>query len=231
MSKILEELEEIVGKGRIKRDEPMDLHTAQKIGGIAEYYIEVEKLDELIKIVRHARNLGVALLVFGSGSRVKMPEQGVAGLLIKNNCRRFDKASMKGKIRDNQVGVQEVLVSAEAGVPMNQLVRFSIEEGLEGLEYQLGMPGTVGGALYTNAKYAPKNIYARSHLFSLSLLDKTGEVQSFTKDLPHFLFTDDEFAETEEVILSAVFKLLPYDKKILWQRGREAVEYRSGQNG
>ena len=98
----------------------------------------------------------VCLFIFlGSGTRVESVKQ-IKGLVIKNLCRRFDKASVKGTIRKNEIGVENMQVYAQAGVLMNQLVRYTIEEGLSGLEYQLGLPGTVGGAIYTNAKYKPK---------------------------------------------------------------------------
>jgi UDP-N-acetylmuramate dehydrogenase len=228
---VLSKLEDVIGVGRIKQGELLAEHSVLKKGGLAQWYVELDKTEELIRLVREARKLDVPIFLFGSGAGYQLApgytsDHYFPGLVIKNACRRFDKASMKGTIRDNQVGVAEVLVSAEAGVIMNQLVRYTIEEGLEGLEYQLGIPGTVGGAIYTNARYKPKNILARSHLYSLRILDTDGQVQMFTGDLPHFVSMDEEW-ETKEIILSAVFKLVPYDKKILWGRGQEAVEFRN----
>lgn len=121
-------------------------------------------------------------------------------------------------------------VYAQAGVLMNQLVRFTIEEGLSGLEYQLGLPGTVGGAIYTNAKYKPKYLPVNKVLQSVTLLSESGEVQTYNGEVPYFVYTDEDWSESKDVILSVVFKLAPLDKKILWERAQEAVEWRN-QNG
>jgi UDP-N-acetylmuramate dehydrogenase len=121
-------------------------------------------------------------------------------------------------------------VYAQAGVLMNQLVRFTIEEGLSGLEYQLGLPGTVGGAIYTNAKYKPKYLPVNKVLQSVTLLNETGDVQTYNGEVPYFVYTDEEWHDSKDVILSAVFKLTPMDKKTLWEKAEEAVKWRN-ENG
>lgn len=225
MNRTLDALEGAIGGRRVRLDESLDTHTILKEKGHAEFYIETDTTDDLIKIVREARRLGFPVFILGGGSYARIPDNGIKGLVVKNNCRRFDKMNIRGAIRNSQVGVQEVIVSAESGVILNQLVRFTIEEGLEGLEYQLGLPGTLGGAICTNAKY--KNKHVRDFLYSIRILGGNGEVQVYTKDLPYFLSPEAELQETEDVILSAVFKLAPEDKKILWRRGEEALGYRN----
>lgn len=217
-------LEERIGK-KIKLNEPLTEHTLLKSDAVAEMYVTIDAQDMLIKTVTEARALQIPVYILGSGARIK-PKIHINGLVIKNLCRRFDKASMKGTIKQSKVGVNDVQVYAQAGVLMNQLVRFTIEEGLSGLEYQLGMPGTVGGAIATNAKYEPKYLLVNKCLQSLTLLSEDGSVQAYNKEVPYFVYTDDTWQETKDIILSAVFKLTPEDKKILWERGEEAVRWR-----
>jgi len=221
-------LEEIIKK-RVKEQEPLDEHTLLKVPVHAEFYIEIDAQDMLIKAVNAARNLNIPVYILGSGARIHS-EKKIKGLVIKNLCRRFDKASVKGTIRKNEIGVENMQVYAQAGVLMNQLVRFTIEEGLSGLEYQLGLPGTVGGAIYTNAKYKPKYLPVNKVLQSVTLLSENGDVQTYNGEVPYFVYTDDEWVESKDVILSAVFKLTPMDKKILWERAEEAVKWRN-ENG
>ena len=137
--------------------------------------------------------------------------------MIKNNSRRFDKMSMRGKIHEQEIGVSEVLVQADSGALMNQLVRFTIEEGLSGLEYQLGLPGTVGGAIYTNAKY--KRHFVTECLQAIQVLTPTGATEMHMQNFDKYLESG--------ILLSAIFRLLPEEKKLLWERGHEAVEYRN----
>ncbi len=223
-----EKLEEII-KRKLKLQEPLSEHTLLKIPVHAEFYLEIDAQDVLIKTVNAARSLGIPVFILGSGARIAS-EKDIKGLVIKNLCRRFDKASVKGTIRKNEIGVENMQVYAQAGVLMNQLVRFTIEEGLSGLEYQLGLPGTVGGAIYTNAKYKPKYLPVNKVLQTVTLLSETGDVQTYNGEVPYFVYTDEEWTESKDVILSAVFKLMPLDKKILWERAQEAVEWRN-QNG
>ncbi|HVA96427.1 MAG TPA: FAD-binding protein [Candidatus Acidoferrales bacterium] len=218
-------LEEII-KRKVKVHEPLDGHTVLKVPAFAELYFETDAQDILIKAVNAARNLGLPVYLLGSGSSIETGQE-IKGLVIKNLCRRFDKVSVKGTIKKSEVGVENMQVYAQAGVLMNQLVRFTIEEGLAGLEYQLGLPGTVGGAIFTNAKYKPKYLPVNKVLQSVTLLSETGDVQTYNGEVPYFVYTDDEWHESKDVILSVVFKLTPGDKKTLWERAEEAVRWRN----
>jgi UDP-N-acetylmuramate dehydrogenase len=216
MSEIRERLQERIGR-RIAVNEQLAQHTVLKENTLCEYFLEVDKTDDLVKAVLAARELGIPVAVLGSGSYLSLPDETIVGLVIKNNSRRFDKMSMRGTIQDQEIGVSEVLVQAESGTLMNQLVRFTIEEGLCGLEYQLGLPGTVGGAIYTNAKY--KKHFVNDVLSAVRVLTEEGKIEMHMQNIETHL--------EDGILLSAIFRLLPEDKKILWERGREAVEYRS----
>ncbi len=218
-------LEEILRR-KVKVHEPLDEHTLLKVPVFAEMYVEIDAQDVLIKTVNAARSLHLPVYILGSGARINTKKE-IKGLVIKNLCRRFDKASVKGTIRKQEIGVENMQVYAQAGVLMNQLVRFTIEEGLSGLEYQLGLPGTVGGAIYTNAKYKPKYLPVNKVLQSVTLLNETGDVQTYNGEVPYFVYTDEEWHESKDIILSAVFKLTPLDKKTLWERAEEAVKWRN----
>src|SRR5882672_4051655 len=134
---------EAIIKRSVKEHEPLDTHTILKVPAIAEMYLEIDAQDVLIKTINAARSLGLPVYLLGSGTRIESGKN-IKGLVIKNLCRRFEKASMKGTIKKNEIGFEHMKVYAQAGALMNQLVRFTIEEGLSGLEYQLGLPGTVG---------------------------------------------------------------------------------------
>jgi len=219
------ELEKAIGR-KINVHESLAEHTLLKLPVSAEMYLEIDAQDILIKTVNAARKLQIPVHILGSGARLDA-KSDIEGLVIKNLCRRFDKASMKGTIKKNEIGVEHMQVYAQAGVLMNQLVRFTIEEGLSGLEYQLGLPGTVGGAVFTNAKYKPKYLMVNKALQSVTLLNESGDVQTYNGDVPYFVYTDDEWHESKDIILSVVFKLTPEDKKILWERAEEAVKWRN----
>lgn len=227
MDKTLQELEKVLGQNRVRVREPMSAHTTFKIGGPAEYYIEVEKLDDLVKAAVTARKLSLPAFVFGGGSNVIIADHGMKGLVIKNNCRRFEIASMAGKVKNQKIDVDKALVYAESGVIINQLVRFTIEQGLGGLEYQLGLPGTVGGGVYMNSNFPRKGVYVGDCLYRANLLGKDGQVKEVDNAYFHFAYDKSILQETGEIVLSVIFKLEKSDKKVLWEKASEALNYRN----
>jgi UDP-N-acetylmuramate dehydrogenase len=211
---------------RIKHNELLYKHTIIKTDKIADLYIETEILDDLVKIINLARKLTIPIYILGGGSGIKIPAKNIEGLVIKNNCRKFHSMGLKGKIRENQMGVEEVLVYAESGALMNQLVRYTIQEGLEGLEYQLGLPGTVGGAIVTNAKYIPRYLPMSKSVHSIKILHEDGELKNYIGQLPFFYQNEDAWEQSNDCILSVAFRMMPSDQKILWERGNEATKNR-----
>lgn len=226
MDKNLQELQKIFGS-RLKTGELMSKHTTFKLGGPAEYYIDVDKIEDFVKAVKKARELKIPFFVLGGGSNLIVSDNGIKGLVIKNNCRRFDVMSMIGKVKNKKIDVNKALVYAESGVIMNQLVRFTIEEGLSGLEYQLGLPGTVGGAIYMNSNFPRKGKYVGDCVYKARLLTVDGEIKEVENSYFNFAYDKSVLQESGEIVLSVIFKLEPMDKKILWERGTEALNYRT----
>lgn len=225
---ILTELEEILGQKRVRENEPMSLHTTFKIGGPAQFYIDVDSTDDLAGAVTAGRSLGLSVFIFGGGSNIIVADHGIKGLVIKNNCRRFEVTSMAGRIKNREISVRRALVYAESGVIMNQLVRFTVEQGLGGLEYQLGLPGTVGGAIFMNSNFPRKNVYVGDCLYRAKLLTHEGSVKEVDNAYFHFAYDKSILQETNEILLFATFQLNPGDKKTLWEKATEALTYRSG---
>ncbi len=231
MKKKFKALQEFFGENRIRIKEPLELHTIAKVKNLAQFYIEVQTVDEIIKGIRIAHNLQFPYLVFGSGSNLAIDDKIFPGLVIKNNCRRFDIMSMIGKMKNKEgwkMDVNQASVFAEGGVIMNQLVRFTIEHGLGGLENQLGLPGTVGGAIYFNSHHEPKKSSVGDFLYNAKLLTKEGEVKEVDQSYFKFVYGKSSvLKDTQEILLSAVFKLTPQDKKVLWEKATEALKYRN----
>lgn len=227
MDKNLEELEKNFGTNRIRRDEPMNSHTTFKVGGPAKYYISIDKIEDLVKAINVAKKINLPVFILGGGSNIIISDEGFNGLVIKNNCHYFEILRMSGRIKNRKIDVDCAMVYAESGVIMNQLVRFTIENGLKGLEYNLGLPGTVGGAIFMNSNFPKKDVYVGDCVYSAKLLTKKGEVIEVDHSYFHFGYDKSILQETGDIVLSVVFKLLPGDKKELWEKGTEALNYRN----
>ena len=228
MDKTLEKLRELLGTSRVKVDEPMRLHATFKIGGPAQLYLEVETIEDLVASVTHARNLGVSVFIVGGGSNIIVSDKGIKGLVIKNNCRKFDVASMGGKIVNGKIDVSGAFVMAQSGVIMNQLVRFTVDQGLGGLEYQLGLPGTVGGAVCMNSNFPLKQAYMGDCVYRAKLLTPEGEIKEVDNSYFHFAYDYSILQKTGDIVLSVIFKLVPMDTAVLKERSMEAMTHRSG---
>lgn len=223
----LKELEEVFGQNRVRQNESMSLHTTFKIGGPAQYYVDIDKIEDLVKTVRVANKLEIPFFVVGGGSNMIVSDEGIKGLVVKNNCRRFEMMKMSGRVKNKKIDVDKALLHVESGVIMNQLVRFTIDEGFEGLEYQLGLPGTVGGAIFMNSNFPKKGVYVGDCLYRAELITRDGELKQVDKSYFHFAYDKSILQETGEILLSVIFQLSNSDKKILWEKGMEALNYRT----
>lgn len=220
-------LKDAFGDQRVKTHEPMAHHTSIRTGGPAELYLEVEWTEDLFTAFSIASDHGLQITVLGSGTSVLVSDNGVAGLVLKNNCRKFELMSMIGKVRNNEVAVDKAYVYAEGGALMNSVVRYVIEQGYGGLEYALGLPGTVGGALTTNASYPPSGFSIADQVRKARILKKTGEIADVGPDYFHFQPQRSNIPETGDIVLSVMFALTPMHQGLLWQRGDEALAFRT----
>ncbi len=132
--------------GRARRNEALAGHTTFRIGGPAEVWLAVESAPELVQAVTLARRHGAPVLVLGSGANVLVSDAGVRGLVIENRASRVDFPP----VAQVETGA-EVLLTVESGVALPSLARRCARRGLSGLEWAVGVPGTVGGAVVNNA--------------------------------------------------------------------------------
>jgi UDP-N-acetylmuramate dehydrogenase len=149
-------------KGRVLFDAPMKEFTSMKVGGPADTLLFPENVEELRKVVQYARRKKVPLLILGKGTNLIIRDKGVRGWVV-NLTRGFRKIQTEGDV-----------VEAEAGVPLQRLVQFSIRKGFTGLEPFFGIPGTVGGGLAMNAGAWGAEL--KDVLLSMTLMKEDGEL-------------------------------------------------------
>ncbi len=123
----------------LRTDEPLARHTTWGIGGPADYYLELKNQNELIQLILWALAHGLPLTPLGQGSNVLVGDKGIRGVTFRLRG-EFERWRFDGDV-----------VHAGAGVLLPTLSRAAAERGLAGAEPFCGIPGTVGGALQTNA--------------------------------------------------------------------------------
>ena len=115
-------------------------YTTWRVGGKAECFAEPDDQALLLELVAEARRRGLPLQLIGAGSNLLVSDAGLPGLVICT--RRLQRARLEPG---------DGLVEAEAGEPIPTLARRAARAGLAGLEWSVGIPGTVGGAVVMNA--------------------------------------------------------------------------------
>lgn len=225
MDNFLGQIEKEVPGVGIKSDEQVSHLTSFKIGGNARFFIAIDTIDILARVVNIAWKYSIPVRIIGSGTNAIIPEEGFDGLVIKNNCRKFDLQGMKGKVTNSQLKLSQAFLYAESGAIINQVVRYVLDLGFGGIEYALGLPGTVGGAVVVNANFPKENIRIGRSVYGAKILTKDGVIDV---DNDYFNFGEDRsrLLSDRSILLSVLFALYSEEKNKLWERAEQVVSYR-----
>jgi len=210
---------------KIKTDEPLARYSTMKIGGTADAFFDAYTIDELITIIQSAIKLKVPYRILGGGTNTLISDHGFRGLVIKNSTKFLQIRGIKGSIKAGKSNGY-VYIETGSGLMTNSLVRFSIEEGLGGLEMHLGLPGTVGGAIYMNSKWTHPDEYVGDIVYQATILNHEGEIKIVPKSYFHFNYDSSAIQNNGDIVLKVVFALKPVSKEILWQTANSSIQYR-----
>jgi UDP-N-acetylmuramate--alanine ligase len=138
---VAEKLKEIVGEeGDVRVYEPLARHTTLRVGGPAQFWVELHTEIALAELIRFARRENLPLFVIGRGSNLLVRDGGIRGLVVHPAGGEFDKIDIRG---------QEI--TAGVGVKMREVAYAARSASIGGLEWMEGIPGAVGGGLRMNA--------------------------------------------------------------------------------
>lgn len=214
-----------LGSDRLKKDESLAKHTYFKLGGPADYLYEANTLDELVAAVQSAITYKIPYLVLGGGSNILVSDSGFRGLVIKNKSKEIHLKGFAGGVEKGKLDLKEAIVEADSGVPANHLIRYTLDQGLSGLEDMLGLPGSVGGAVYNNSHHLG-HLFG-DHLIEVLVLDLEGKIKKYTQQECKFDYDYSIFHKTKEIVLSASFQMKRADKDALWEVANAAVKRRA----
>jgi UDP-N-acetylmuramate dehydrogenase len=177
----------------IKINEPLRDKTTFKIGGPAKFFLEPKSMGDLKRIVILARNHKMPILVLGRGSNVLVNDAGVKGIILRLNSSSFKKVFFKKNH-----------VEAGSGLDLKQLIQETRRQGLSGMEFLTGIPGTVGGALAMNAGAWGKNI--GDLVKAVKVMDYKGKLKILRRNQIKFGYRKSGLAKY--IILGARFNLV-----------------------
>ena len=181
---------------KIKENEPLAKYTSFRIGGPAELMVFPSNRDELQTALRCAAEAGEKPRILGAGTNILAPDEGVRGLVV---C-----------LRDTFMGLtllDDTHIEAMSGMTLAKTAMFAARNGLSGLEFAHGIPGTVGGAIYMNAGAYGGEI--RDVAIETEFMRLDGTVERVSGQAQGFGYRTSAFQGREGVIVSAVFALKP----------------------
>jgi len=196
----------------VKFNEPLAKHTSARIGGPADAFLAADSQDDLRDAARIAWDHDVPLRVIGGGSNILISDRGVKGLVIHN--------------RTSDVSFTGNTCIADSGLGSIKLARYCASRGLTGFEWAIGLPGTLGGAVYGNAG---------AHSGDMS--DSVQFVYAMTPHNPDVTWSGTSMAfeyrssiikreGRECVILSAMLEFQPDDPALIKERMADFTTYR-----
>ncbi len=197
--------------GRVKLKESLAKYTTFKIGGTANFLIEVETEEKLIGLLNFLSQEGIKYFILGGGSNILFSDNDFDGVVIK--------------IKMQKLEIFNNTIKAEAGVLLSQVVTLALKNNLSGMEWGVGIPGTVGGAVRGNAGAMGKET---ANCIDSVKVWRDGEIFELNNQECQFGYRESIFKNSQDIILSAVFKLTSGEEKAIKESMQTYLKQRTG---
>lgn len=181
---------------QLKEGELLRNHTTFRIGGAAKYFAVPKNEEEIMEAVDFAIVKDLPYYILGKGSNVLFADEGYPGVVIEIG------AGMEKVERIGDTGIR-----AQAGVSLSALAAFAAREGLSGLEFAGGIPGTLGGAVTMNAGAYGGEM--KDVIVSAKVMDEEGAVQELSCEELQLGYRTSIVQKKQLVVLEAEFLLKP----------------------
>jgi UDP-N-acetylmuramate dehydrogenase len=204
-------LADALGTDRLRTAEPLAPYTTFKIGGPADLFYEAHSADELAEALLVARELEVPTFLLGLGANILIGDLGFRGLVIRNAARGVEIDRETGRV-----------YAESGGVVYPDLIEAAVSAGLSGLEHYVGIPSSVGGALWQNLHFLSpppereRTMFIEEVVHSADLLTAEGERKTVGHDYFDFGYDYSILHDRPDVVLAATFQLEPGDEA--WMR-------------
>jgi UDP-N-acetylmuramate dehydrogenase len=187
-------------RGRAAAAEPMRAHTSFRLGGPADLYLVPSDSEDLVAALSVLRDEGVPVFLLGGGTNLLVADRGIRGAVV----------DLTG-IRGLEAGAARI--SALCGTLMDDAAGFARDRGLSGLEFAASLPGSVGGAVWMNARCYEREI--ADVLESVESLDDGLVLRRRSIEPGEWGYKRSPFQSSSEVIVRAVFRLSPGDPRTI----------------
>lgn len=198
----------------LRFSEPLSRHTSFRIGGPAEVMAFPKSAEELSQILKVSKELDTKAVILGAGTNVLAPDEGIGGLVI---CLK-DGLNGMGVLEGGRIQIM-------SGVTMSRAAVFAANQGLAGMEFAHGIPGTVGGGVYMNAGAYGSEISQICE--SVTVMETDGSLQTIPGTQMGFGYRRSILEKTGGIVISAVFRLAEDSSEAIKGRMKELLSKRS----
>lgn len=182
----------------LERNKPLAPFTTYKIGGLSDFFVEVRTIDALIQALLEVRHKAMPFFLLGCGANILITDKGFRGLVIHNVA--------------NKVTFSEgERVVAESGVIVADLLDQCCSRGLSGFEHYVGIPSTVGGAMWQNLHFLSpdrkRTIFIESIVHTSRILTEEGQCCTVGVDYFQFDYDKSILQKRKDIVLDVTFRL------------------------
>jgi UDP-N-acetylmuramate dehydrogenase len=212
------ELEARLGAGRLQRAVPLAPFTTFRIGGPADLFFEARTARELATAITAARELEIPYFLLGAGANILVGDGGFRGLVIRN-------------VSDRIEFLDDHRVRADSGVMVyHDLIQACFSRGLGGLHHFVGIPSTVGGAIWQNLHFLSpdreRTVFVEEVVEECALLTEEGDERVVGLDYLKFGYDYSILHERDDIVLTVTFRLVPGPRELLLDQIRENLQWR-----
>jgi UDP-N-acetylmuramate dehydrogenase len=208
---------------RLRTDVPLAPFTTFKIGGPADMLYDATAADDLANAVGAARTAGIPFFVLGLGANILVGDRGFRGMVIRNTAAGLQFPS-------------PTAIRAESGAVMADVIRVAVNRGLSGLEHYVGIPSTVGGAVWQNLHFlspAPereRTTFIEEVTASVELLAPSGAQVTVAGREMQFGYDTSRLHHSGEIALAATFDLKRGDRAVMQRTMQENLSWRGSRH-
>lgn len=208
----LQELKEQYPNLIIKENESLANYTYTKTGGPADFVVFPTTIEEVQAVVTQVNRENLPLTVLGNASNLIVRDGGIRGVVII--LTQLD-----------QITAKEHQVISQAGALLIDTSQAAYEQGLTGLEFACGIPGSIGGALYMNAGAYGGEV--KDCIEEATVLTRAGEIKTYSNADLDFSYRHSLVQETGDIVLEVVFALQPGDPEEIRRQMDTLTELRT----
>ena len=190
---VWKEIEAFAAEGAFLYNEPLRDHTTFRVGGEADAFLSVQSGDELKKVLLLCKAQQIPYFVLGNGSNLLVSDKGFRGLII----------SIGNYMSEIKIEGKRIYV--EAGALLGQVAQAAAKNGLTGMEFAAGIPGTVGGAIVMNAGAYDGEM--KQIVETVTVMTPEGEIRNFTGTEMEFGYRTSRLKREPGIVLSVTLLL------------------------